>query len=518
VARQHFFLLPTALTFVIIIAGWSLHEGHEELQPNTTTIVVPRLWNDKDLKDWATPLAGLNMRPGFYSEAEYYSTPIDNVRTYPVYHPKFEPAGYRDRLLAQGPMPLIEPSKLKSKADWIEAGQRVFEELDTEVMRSDDPIVLKYFTDASAIDKRRDVSHDVINKDGVLLDYRWVVDWDKKLKLSVSSCAGCHSRLMPDGTVLAGAPCNFDLADSPAADILLAKLQPTPPPSRSDLFYCMYGVPWLSNDPHARFKRMQDEELKRFTEQDSGAPPGTTFNRFNGSPLYTTRMADLRGVKDRRYLDATASHRNRGPEDIARYGILVEFADCGVFGPHRMIPEVNQRLRRRPPDEAMYAMGLYIYSLEPAKSPHPSDDLAQRGERIFKVEGCVQCHTPPLYTNNKLVAVAGFDSPEDASARGLDVSNRRVGTDPGLALKTRKGTGYYKIPSLRGIWYRGLYEHSGSVASLEDWFDPKRLRDDYVPSGWKGPGIKARAVPGHEFGLDLSKEDKKALIAFSKTL
>jgi cytochrome c peroxidase len=44
----------------------------------------------------------------------------------------------------------------------------------------------------------------------------------------------------------------------------------------------------------------------------------------------------------------------------------------------------------------------------------------------------------------------------------------RVGTDPGLALLTRKGTGYYKIPSLKGVWYRGHYLHDGSVASLEE--------------------------------------------------
>jgi hypothetical protein len=56
------------------------------------------------------------------------------------------------------------------------------------------------------------------------------------------------------------------------------------------------------------------------------------------------------------------------------------------------------------------------------------------------------------------------------------------------------------------------------MTSLEDWFDPKRLRDDYVPSGWKGPGVKTRAVKGHEFGLDLSAADKRALIAFLKTL
>lgn len=56
------------------------------------------------------------------------------------------------------------------------------------------------------------------------------------------------------------------------------------------------------------------------------------------------------------------------------------------------------------------------------------------------------------------------------------------------------------------------------VATLEDWFDPKRLRDDYVPTGFKGYGVKTRAVKRHEFGLQLSAEDKRALIAFLKTL
>jgi len=59
--------------------------------------------------------------------------------------------------------------------------------------------------------------------------------------------------------------------------------------------------------------------------------------------------------------------------------------------------------------------------------------------------------------------------------------------DPGLALETRKGTGYYKVPSLIGVWHRRVVEHSGSV-TLDDWFDLKRLRDDYVFSGWKRPG------------------------------
>ena len=93
-----------------------------------------------------------------------------------------------------------------------------------------------------------------------------------------------------------------------------------------------------------------------------------------------------------------------------------------------------------------------------------------------------------------------------------------VGTDPHLALETRKGTGYYRVPSLKGVWYRGPFEHNGSVATLEDWFDPARLRDDYVPTGFKGLDGQTRAVKGHEFGLKLSSDDKRALIAFLKTL
>jgi Zn-dependent membrane protease YugP len=56
------------------------------------------------------------------------------------------------------------------------------------------------------------------------------------------------------------------------------------------------------------------------------------------------------------------------------------------------------------------------------------------------------------------------------------------------------------------------------VATLEDWFDPRRLREDYVPTGFRGFGITTRAVKGHEFGLSLTPEERTALIAFLKTL
>ena len=145
------------------------------------------------------------------------------------------------------------------------------------------------------------------------------------------------------------------------------------------------------------------------------------------------------------------------------------------------------------------------------------DASAARGQRVFERAGCGACHAPPLYTNNELSPAPGFHVPE-THRKKYGILPISIGTDPNLTMNTRRGTGYYKVPSLKGVWYRSMFEHSGSVATLEDWLDPRRLRDDYVPTGFKGYRVKTRAVPGHEFGLGLSTEDKKALIAFLKTL
>src|SRR5437899_1392427 len=88
--------------------------------------VIPKTWDDVALADWATPVAGLNVRPTHMTAKEYYSLAVDNLRTYPVYAPGREPRGYWQMLQEVGPKPLIEPTELKSEADWILAGKRVF--------------------------------------------------------------------------------------------------------------------------------------------------------------------------------------------------------------------------------------------------------------------------------------------------------------------------------------------------------------------------------------------------------
>src|SRR5262249_52743968 len=148
------------------------------------------------------------------------------------------------------------------------AGQRVFEELDTEITRTDDPRVIEYLTDGNAIDTHREP----MTKDGILLEYRWIVDNDGKLKATLPSCVSCHSHRMPDGSMLLGAPSNYDAPNSPASEVTLAKLRRFPKLTEGQQFYAECGVPWLPDDVHVRFKTMTDDEMERFKSQDTGAP------------------------------------------------------------------------------------------------------------------------------------------------------------------------------------------------------------------------------------------------------
>ena len=104
-----------------------------------TLLKLPVTWDEAALREWATPIAGLNVRPGHFSAEEYHKAPIDNLRTYPVYYPGREPAGYWEMLQSVGPRPLIETETLRSDADWVRVGQRVFDEYDIAAFRVLDP-------------------------------------------------------------------------------------------------------------------------------------------------------------------------------------------------------------------------------------------------------------------------------------------------------------------------------------------------------------------------------------------
>src|SRR5262249_9498074 len=163
------------------------------------TPVIPKTWDEAALAEWVTPVAGLNVRPIHISAKEYYSMPVENLRTYPVYVPGREPEGYWEMLQHVGPKPLIEPEKLKSEADWLEAGRIVFEEGDDLHLRTFAPELINRARDPKQFEGRQPLP------DGTLSDLRWIPT-KNGVALSIPNCRSCHLLYLPDGTRIPGAP------------------------------------------------------------------------------------------------------------------------------------------------------------------------------------------------------------------------------------------------------------------------------------------------------------------------
>lgn len=460
---------------------------------------IPRAWDDKAVEGLEVPLAQRDRSPRYMSAVEYYKLKVRPIyRSYPVYVKGREPAGYRESLKQKDPEIIFDSSKLHTKADWIAAGKIVFES-DT-----------KYFPAQPEPPAEGDVPAPVL-KDGTALGARYYIRKKGMLEEGTNSCAGCHTRLMADGSLLEGAQGSVGTPKS--APLAVEHLTADQFRRGLNNSWISYGTPWAMSRSQFEAYYTKEEVVRELAAGHPGvlARQGTSFS-------HPVHIPSLIGVQYRKYLDATGLVRQRSIGDLMRYAILNEGMDTlahfGDFQPSPHATSFSGEEGTRYSDAELYALALYIYSLKPPPNPNKFDALAARGKQVFERERCSMCHTPPLYTNNKLTPALGFKVPDDLRKTDniLDFS---VGTDPYLALKTRRGTGFYKVPSLQGVWFRNAFGHTGQAETLEEWFDPARLKPDYVPKGFHlGPG----PIQGHPFGLDLNAEDKKALIAFLKTL
>jgi len=237
--------IPTLIVFAVLpLLG----------QPKTP---APRIWNDRDLAEWATPIAALKMRPGHLSEKEYYAVPVGEwVRSYPVYFPGREPKGYWQMMQTKKPEPLIETAS-RTEGEWIAAGRRVYEEMDVPGFRTTDPKVIAKIRSTDEFAKLG--GHP--QKDGTVFGWRWVPT-SNGLSLSVPECSGCHTRIMPDGSMVHGGQIN-----DPGDDLFFeAILDPSnevffPGDSLALATWRQFGVPWMANDIHDRIKTMDRAEI-----------------------------------------------------------------------------------------------------------------------------------------------------------------------------------------------------------------------------------------------------------------
>ena len=472
---------------------------------------VPRVWDEHALSEMELPLVSLGGARKTHVSAEYYYRiqvrPV--YKTYPVYVPGREPPGYKDWLRQQKPEIVFDPASLNTPADWIEAGKLVFHSpIAYDVLVSEEDV---------ANPRWHEAVRPPVTKDGVLPSVRYGIREAGKIEVGILACATCHSRVLDNGELVDGLQGRFRYN----AAIAWSYRRQTPDFVRGDL-KLMYGLPWVSSDPLAR---LYNGSVDVITSHEEALPAGMVA-RNGTSPLAPTPVPTLIGVKDHRYLDYTGLVRHREIGDMMRYFALAQGIDFvstyGSFIPRgegnpRVLPKPETLEAKRYSDEQLYALAQYVYSLKSPPAPNRDDPRAADGRRVFEQERCGRCHTPPLYTNNMLMPVVGFEPPA-AHRATFRIMNGSVGTQPDLALKTRRGTGYYKVPSLRGLWSRQMFGHSGFVRTLEDWFDPARVRPDYVPTGFRPPGVTRFAVTGHPYGLDLSPADRANLIAFLRTL
>ena len=135
---------------------------------------------------------------------------------------------------------------------------------------------------------------------------------------------------------------------------------------------------------------------------------------------------------------------------MARYAVLVACCDSADFGPHHILTEKQRLPPYRITDEIAFSLAKYIYALEPPKNPNANDPRAAAGKKVFDREGCGGCHPAPALLEQQADAGERLDASEGSSLpRGHAAVFGRNRTR-GRA-ETRKGTGLYKVPSLKGL-------------------------------------------------------------------
>jgi len=151
-----------------------------------------------------------------------------------------------------------------------------------------------------------------------------------------------------------------------------------------------------------------------------------------------------------------------------------------------------------------------------------------------------------LYAGEKKVAGAGDDSPllDEAHLKSCGIAAQGNAQENSYRFKRfHKTNGYANLP-LDGVWLRAPYLHNGSVPTLWDLLSPATARPASYYRGndlydWKKMGFESESPTapngtqyfhydttepgnsnsgheGHDYGTDLSDDDKKALIEYLK--
>ncbi|MGK7930780.1 MAG: cytochrome c [Microcystaceae cyanobacterium] len=215
---------------------------------------------------------------------------------------------------------------------------------------------------------------------------------------------------------------------------------------------------------------------------------------------------------------------------------LTETVNTGAIGDGATPKSINI--------EGLQRVEAFIRAYQPPKYPYSIDTaLAEKGEPIFE-QNCATCHAFGGERTGTVIPQTEV---------GTDINRLEMWTQEAADVYNEYGEGYdwdfdqlrktdgYLAVSLEGLWLRAPYLHNGSVPYLEDLFKKPEERtpvfyrgyDVYNPDnvGFISSGKEAEEIgfkydvtvrgngnQGHEYGIDLPKSDKTALVEYLKTL
>jgi len=184
----------------------------------------------------------------------------------------------------------------------------------------------------------------------------------------------------------------------------------------------------------------------------------------------------------------------------------------------------------------------FVLTLPPPKYPFPIDQAAaERGWEVFSAQ-CAGCHALDSEKVGTVTPIEDIGTDRhrlDSFTKELVDVFHTIDEEPFHFDAYRKTEGYSNLP-IDGAWARAPYLHNGSAMSLVDLLSPADQRADKFTRGSdvydpermgfvSGPptvgegfvqdaSVDGNGNQGHEYGTQLSDDDKHDLIEYLKTL
>ena len=257
---------------------------------------IPKAWDDGETTWFELPLAQADRSPRYPSAKEYYDMPVRPVyRTYPFYAPGKEPAGYWESLQQKEPEVVFASRKLLTKADWIRAGELVF----------DQPIVIVPPASRARYQANFRAVPMPTTPGGIVPEWFYVVRKKGVVELGFGACVECHMRAMPDGSFVKGAQGNLPEEQSQAWRYTDRGTGPEVTQRYRRLKGSRSFAPWAANQD-----AWDEITLEEIVRRKLALLPGV-MDREGASTKHPVKIPSLIGIGDLRYLDATGLLRQQ---------------------------------------------------------------------------------------------------------------------------------------------------------------------------------------------------------------